>query len=1027
MIGKIPVVDTRKAKQIYEQAVELAWYYCSEWMDDGKKSWLGADERINELNEEEKKEHFLSKYNQDDIGVALLKLFSKLAEIIIGQVNRIPEKHLLTFYDFIGLDHLPPVPAKTPLTFLLSEGSTEAAVPIGTKVASADDPTVIFETLDHLTALSFTIPYAFSMNTWEDAYTDHSSDIKGNDDGFFIFGRDTKQAPMEHILFLAHDLFEFTTPFDLTIDFTFDNYSDAFEDYFHPKDLAGEFALDDPVLHVTLNSVVIPRKTIDGLEARWVSFKPDVSKPVPEEELPLITSIKCSLDAYSSPDGVLFNDSPVDIKKGFYPFGETPKPGDTLYIGCEELFSKTGAALEIIFNLKGGTASVDSNGDPLVLVWEYWSGSTWNTLSVTVADDETSQFTLSDERSVSFTCPEMTTTEINGISGRWIRVRIASGGYGLPAAYGEVKSNDEIVDSLGINDDMKKILKGELEDSGFSLGMKYRESSYAPPFISSLQLKCSVSEQPIQLVKTYNNFSFQTIETIDDGNPLSPYTTRHTERPAFYLGFNKYPENKTITLYFSLKSTSNEIIPEMTNPVQNGDDADSGIMHGLVWEYYNGSDWKQFGPEDETTFFLKSGIVTFIVPNDIGEGNEFLKECYWLRVIFKENYHTYTPPKLKAILTNTVWAGHTTIVKNELLGSSNGQANQVFPFASTPVLGQQIIEVKEPSIPTDAELLDITVQGEDDPVRLKKSDSGDIEEIWVRWREVSTFVHSTATSRHYIIDRVEGKILFGDGVHGMIPPVLPGNILALEYRTGGGKTGNQKRNILTVLKTTIPNIQGVMNYDSSSGGDDLEKADDILARVPNSLKTRDRAVTKGDFEWLAREASPQVARARCFVESNDDIKVIIATSSEDGSLYPDISIIDHVGSYLKERAFATIRNFIKVEGPAYLEVDIQVIIVPVLLSEGALVAERVERRLKEFLDPINGGYESKGWDFGEDLYFSKVAAIIENVEGVDYITTLIINEYDIDDPETTITFINIEDYQLPSPGTIEIRLSGGES
>src|SRR5512136_3060132 len=119
-------LDKRNAEQIYLQAIELAKIYCNE-------DW---------------KNLFENNIDKEDFGIVLLTLFSKLTETIIRQINRIPQKHLLAFYDFIGIDYLPPLSAKAPLTFTLSEGSKEAVVPAKTKAASSQDSTIIFETAE---------------------------------------------------------------------------------------------------------------------------------------------------------------------------------------------------------------------------------------------------------------------------------------------------------------------------------------------------------------------------------------------------------------------------------------------------------------------------------------------------------------------------------------------------------------------------------------------------------------------------------------------------------------------------------------------------------------------------------------------------------------------------------------------------------------------------------------------------------------------------------------------------------------
>lgn len=64
MNSLIPKIDNRNADLIFQQCLELAAHpqYCPNWIPDPK---------------------------QKGMGVALLRLFSRLAEIVIGQVNRI--------------------------------------------------------------------------------------------------------------------------------------------------------------------------------------------------------------------------------------------------------------------------------------------------------------------------------------------------------------------------------------------------------------------------------------------------------------------------------------------------------------------------------------------------------------------------------------------------------------------------------------------------------------------------------------------------------------------------------------------------------------------------------------------------------------------------------------------------------------------------------------------------------------------------------------------------------------------------
>lgn len=1040
---EMPQIDKRGAKQIYEQAVKLAKIYCPEWNNILK-----------------------DKPDEDDIGVVLLKLFSKLSETVIGQLNRIPEKHLLAFYDFIGIDHLPPAVAKAPLVFKLSKGSKEAFIPARTKIASSVDPTVVFETIESLTAVSFNIKSTYSLNPWDDKYTNHISDINGTDEGFYIFdGKD----PVPHILYFSDDAFNFKTPADVVVKFFFNNYSEKFKHYFSMcSDGAGKpFSTTGDFPTVELKNVSIPKTPIDGTEGNWISFKPGITlKGVKTADLPEITKITCDIAAEGIiPDAAFFNDMPVDVKKGFHPFGETPKVGDAFYIACDEAFSRKSAKIEMTFNISFDNTKGLPSAD-LDLKWEYLEGTIWKPLTI---DPQNYNFTATG--TISFICQSVKVSTLHGIQSRWIRVRINKGDYGKPGHYELVKPIEDIVKAVPlprteisniisnaktevinklkgenitipdnkidiifpsfkinpgiISVEFDKILlqyieaiKNQLVKEGITSGFVYIPPSYNPPFINSLTIGYSYLDKTIQKCKTYNNFEY---EDVDLNKSFEPFVPLPQKMPEFYIGFDDELSNKPLALYFPLKTRLyNDIIIKIKKPDYAGDFSLNEKAQGFAWNYYNGKDWLEFGVEDDTDFFSKSGIVKLIIPADISKETFFGKELFWIKAELKDGLW-YEPPIIRDVLPNTVWAENAAVIKDELLGSSNGEGAQVFSFSSKPLLRGQMIEIKEQGIPSDDELKVIEKEEGSDALRIIKNDSGDIQEAWVRWHEVKTFVHSDSLSRHYIIDRVNGMVMFGDGIHGMIPPALPNNILAREYKSGGGKKGNQEEKTLKGLKTTIPNIDSVANYDSSSGGRDLEFIGDILIRTPHSIKNGGRAVTIEDFEWLAMEASPEVAKTRC-VKDGEKIQVIIAPAGEDDRPSPEVALTDYVESYLQDRAFATVKDSIEVVGPAYKEIKIATTLVPVSISESAVVADRVERRLKEFLNPITGGEEGEGWNFGEDIYLSEVAAVIEDVEGVDYIKELKIDGKAIGE----ISFVKIKDNELPCAGKIFVSLIGGK-
>ena len=84
------------------------------------------------------------------------------------------------------------------------------------------------------------------------------------------------------------------------------------------------------------------------------------------------------------------------------------------------------------------------------------------------------------------------------------------------------------------------------------------------------------------------------------------------------------------------------------------------------------------------------------------------------------------------------------------------------------------------------------------------------------------------------------------------------------YRHGGGRGGNVAAGALSVLRSHAPRRRhGRPTREPANGGVDPEALEHARQRAAMEIRTRYRAVTAEDFEFLAGEASPRVARAVC--------------------------------------------------------------------------------------------------------------------------------------------------------------------
>jgi predicted phage baseplate assembly protein len=337
----------------------------------------------------------------------------------------------------------------------------------------------------------------------------------------------------------------------------------------------------------------------------------------------------------------------------------------------------------------------------------------------------------------------------------------------------------------------------------------------------------------------------------------------------------------------------------------------------------------------------------------------------------------------------TIQATHSTLVVNELIGRTSGMPGESFQLQNSLILPrteEEYLEVFEPD-------------GE-----------------WTGWTEVTTFLDSGPDDRHYMIDGVTGTLRFGptireqDGrevAHGRTP--ARGSALRFtRYRYGGGIRGNVGANTLTVLRSSIPYIREVTNRIPASGGLDPETLDAARLRVPEAVKTRDRAITASDYEFLAREASRRVARARCIQVRMDGTGSSVPPGTVEllivpllppdyprtvETLQPAPELLEEVREYLDERRL--LGTQLVVDGPAYVGVSIEATILVQRHRRADDVRAAVAERIREYLDPLFGGPDGTGWPFGRDLYLSEMQSVVQSVPGVEYAQDVTLYQVDI--------------------------------
>jgi hypothetical protein len=718
-------------------------------------------------------------------------------------------------------------------------------------------------------------------------------------------------------------------------------------------------------------------------------------------QLPQLGSIQVSSQPGAPPapapaPAAYCNTAEIDLTKDFYPLGTQPQFNDAFYVACPDAIASPGAVVTLSLTLTNPAPPAVKpvlpvyTGDSPAVAWEVSDGSQWHATAASYA------FAASGQ--VSLTLPDpIAPADVNGQQKYWLRARLVSGSYGAPAFY-------------------------EPQADGT---YKYHPATLAPPVIKTLTVTATTAPQPAVPVTAcygYNDFSYAdhtAAAGTAQGSLFNPFSPTADTRPALYLGFDQPFSQRSVTLFLEVEPPLPEqVVADQLTELAPADAAQT------TWDYPGPDGWQPLGAIDETQELSSRGPVTFIGPADLVPRSCFGQTLSWLRVRWQAGTFAL-PPQLRRVLLNTTWAAQVTTVQNEILGSGNGDPGQSFTAAQTPVQPGQQVMVREPQQPAPTEVQALAEVEGADAVTVTLDAAGQPDEIWVRWHAVPDFYASGARDRHYTADPLTGVIQFGDGTHGLLPPIGQSNI-QMTYRAGGGEQGNQDTATVVELKSSVPYVDGVTNNQPAQGGAPTEPITRLQDRGPRMLRHRDRAIAAGDLEDLAAAASADVATAAAVVPifnpyslwldplapvpTPDHAAVdagrmgVIIVPDEPGSVRPTPSLVllRQVQDYLQARCSPTADLW--VAGPEWIAVTVQATVVVTSVDVAEQAGDLARTTVQGYLHPLTGGPAGQGWPLGTRPHASELSALLEGVSGVDYVRSLTVSF----EPETTDPELKLE-------------------
>lgn len=405
----------------------------------------------------------------------------------------------------------------------------------------------------------------------------------------------------------------------------------------------------------------------------------------------------------------------------------------------------------------------------------------------------------------------------------------------------------------------------------------------------------------------------------------------------------------------------------------------------LVWEAHNGESWTGCRVmRDETGGLTTAGAVVLDVAGDHRVSLLDGHRAGWLRarvVETADGQPSYrASPTVRRVTVCTVGVSGPAInartVRAEDLGTGDGAAGQTCQVAERPVLagaGEPVIEVSS-------------------------------AEGWQEWTRVDHFAASSPDDRHFVLDGYTGEVTFGplvrepDGnsVRYGAAPAAGAAVRIRGYAVGGGAAGNVTAGAISTLRTSMPFVAAVENVTPATGGVDAEALPQARDRGALTLRTRARAVTAEDYEVLARQAAPEVARIRCITAGEGGVpaatvKVLVVPTApaEDGrvrlaDLLPSDEVLERLADRLDQVRLIGTR--VLVEPPRYRGVTV----VARLVARPRVDTSRVRREamsaLTRYLSPLpGGGPDGQGWPFGRAVVVGEIHGVLHRVSGVDVV------------------------------------------
>ncbi|MCC8162095.1 MAG: hypothetical protein LIO86_02740 [Lachnospiraceae bacterium] len=934
-------IDGRSREELERQIEELAASYVPEWRFDRE---------------------------DPDIGSVLAKLFAGQMAGNIVRCGQVLDRYHTEFVNFLGVSLLPARPAKATVVMELAQDTIPGVeVPKGTKLLAESDTydgQLIFETLHDLYVTNASLDCAF-MTQKKDG---RIIPLKGH----FSLPRiveepesDTDEEPQEAALkaFYLFDsceegigqyalIFYHSSALDLENDSLYvriegnsalpDGIREgAFRFFYHTEEglvpVESAEVLEDGKTVLLQKEKENKKVELDGQSYSLLAL----CAKEPVREAYSVSDISGSSSGKAMPAQFANNGTEDFDTEDFLPFGETLSLYQECYIGHDLYFSRAGARVTISFDLSflenrilGAPREEDTSlkiikRKPKVywtdaaadaraeeISFEYFNGLGWKKL---ICDGETRNLFAGDTGAhyeISFLCPsDWESSGAGAFAGRCIRIRLlkADNCYMVPCVH-----------------------------------------HY--PRIEKLRISFSYEDRWMKaerLVSISGTMRTDLTEKVRMGEAFTAFSGGEYEDDALYLGFEKKIEKGPAGLLFQID--------------------DHARFQGIRcrFSYYSPQGFRQMKVVDQTMGMSRPGIVRFLPPSDMCRTTLEGRSAYWIQVSpvdGEENRLTGEPPLIRDIRFNAVETANIETMDEEDFYIDAAAPDMEVSLGVSHILDVELWVNEKNTL--SRPLMQRMLRETPDEVRAEYDMLGEVSSFYVRWREADR-LDFPESRRSFLLDRMNSRLIFGDGVHADFPRVTNDVAFRTVIRRCAGSEGNVEPGQINGSMGSLMFIGEIHNPAKAYGGSSMETLDGALRRGAGILKSRHRLVSMDDYIQEIQNYSDLIAQVKGVTgldadgrKDDQELCFLILMKDFDVGSYSFHSLSGQLKKHLQEACELTIApKDLYLAEPVYARISVSLWVCVPQMDDSFETQNLLLDTLEQYLNPVYGN-AGEGWPIG---------------------------------------------------------------